>query len=173
MPAHALKNILRAKLGLFCLRKGTNDTLHPWRVGIVWLASVVLLSTIAGAQQKAQAVPQRNLNYDVGREISVQGSVISYSETSSAAPFGPHVTLQTSSGVLDIHLGNARLLESNHFTLASGDTIRVIGENVPLGSGAQFLARVIQKGNQVLVLRSPQGFPLRPATKSADQWGTL
>ena len=147
--------------------------LLPWRVGIVCLASVVLLSTIASAQQKAQTVPQRNLNYDVSREISVQGSVISYSETSSAAPFGPHVTLQTSSGVLDIHLGNARLLESNPFTLAAGDTIRVIGESVPFGSGTQFLARLIQKGNQALVLRSPQGFPLRPAAKSADQRGAL
>jgi hypothetical protein len=147
--------------------------LLPWRVGIFWLASVLLLSTIASAQQKAQSAPQRNLNYDPSREISVQGSVISYSETSTDAPFGPHVTLQTSSGVLDIHLGNARLLESNHFTLAAGDTVRVIGESVPFGSGTQFLARLIQKGNQALALRSPQGFPLRPATKSADQQGAL
>jgi hypothetical protein len=147
--------------------------LLQWRVGIVWLVGVLLLSTIASAQQKAQTVPQRNLSYDISREISVQGSVISYSEISSAAPFGPHVTLQTSSGVLDIHLGNARLLESNHFTLATGDTIRVLGESVPFGSGTQFLARVIQKGNQALVLRSPQGFPLRPAAKSADQQGAL
>jgi hypothetical protein len=148
--------------------------LFRWRGSIAWLASVVLLlSTMASAQQKAQTVPQRSLSYDLSREVLVQGSVISYSETSSAAPFGPHVTLQTGSGVLDIHLGNARLLESNHFTLAAGDTIRVIGESAPYGSGTQFLARLIQKGNQSLVLRSPQGFPLRPATKSADQQGAL
>ncbi len=147
--------------------------LLQWRGGIVWLVGVLLLSTIASAQQKAQTIPQRNQAYDPSREISVQGSVIGYSEISSAAPFGPHVTLQTSFGVLDIHLGNARLLESNHFTLATGDTIRVLGESVPFGSGTQFLARVIQKGNQALVLRSPQGFPLRPATKSTDQQGAL
>lgn len=147
--------------------------LLPWRVGIVWLASIVLLSAIASAQQKAQSVPQRNLNYDVSREISVQGSVINYSETSSVAPFGPRVTLQISSGVLDVHLGNAQLLESNQLKLAAGDTIRVVGEDVPLGSGTQFLARLVQKGNQVLLLRSPQGFPLRPAAKSADQRGAL
>jgi hypothetical protein len=147
--------------------------LPPWRTGIAWLAGVLLLSTIGGAQEKAQSVPQRNLNYDVSREVSVQGSVISYSETSSAAPFGPRVTVQTSSGVLDIHLGNARLLENNHFTLTAGDTIRVMGESVPYGSGTQFLARLIQKGNQALTLRSPQGFPLRPATKSTDQQGAL
>jgi hypothetical protein len=147
--------------------------LLPWRVGIVWLASVLLLSTIAGAQQKAQSVPQRNEAYDPSREVSVQGSVISHSETSTVAPFGSHVTLQTSAGVLDIPLGDARLLESDHVTLAAGDTIRVIGESVALASGSQFLARLIQKGNQTLVLRSSQGFPLRPATKPGNQQGAL
>jgi hypothetical protein len=136
---------------------------------MAWLASVFLLLAIASAQQKAQTVAQRNLSYDMSREVSLQGSVISYSETSSTAPFGPHVTLQTNSGVMDVHLGNARLLESNHLTLTAGDTVRVIGENVLLGSGTQFLARVIQKGNQVLALRSPQGFPLRSVTKSTGQ----
>ena len=147
--------------------------LLQWRFGIVSLAVVLLVATIAGAQQKTQTIPQRSLSYDLGREVSVQGSVISYSETSSAAPFGPRVTLQTSSGVLDVHLGNARLLESNHFTLAVGDSVRVVGESVPVGSGTQFLARLIQKGDQVVLLRSSQGFPLRPAAKSGDAKGAL
>jgi hypothetical protein len=147
--------------------------LLQWWLGIVSLAGVLLVATIAGAQQKTQTVPQRNLSYDPGREISVQGSVISYSETSSAAPFGPRVTLQTSSGVLDVHLGSVRLLENNHFTLAAGDSVRVVGESMPVGSGTQFLARLIQKGDQVVLVRSQQGFPLRPAAKSGDAKGTL
>jgi hypothetical protein len=141
------------------------------RTGLACFACALLLSTMASAQQTMQSVPQRNLSYDAGREISIQGLVISYSETSSAPPFGPRVTLQTSSGVLDVHLGNARLLESNQLTLAAGDTVRVVGENVPLGGGTQFLARLIQKGNQVVLLRSLQGFPLRPAAKSSDVKG--
>lgn len=147
--------------------------LLQWWLGIVTLAGVLLVATTAGAQQKTQTVPQRNLSYDPGREVSVQGSVISYSETSSAAPFGPRVTLQTSSGVLDVHLGSARLLENNHFTLAAGDRVRVVGESVPDGSGTQFLARLIQRGDQVVLLRSPQGFPLRPAAKSGYAKGAL
>src|ERR1700730_7186166 len=139
------------------------------RVRIALLGSALLLSTMASAQQKS--TPQRNLSYDVSREVSVQGSVVSYSETSSVAPFGPRVTLQTSSGVLDVHLGNARLLESKGVTLAAGDAVRVVGESVPFGSGAQFLARLIQKGDQVVLLRSAQGFPLRPAAKSSDAKG--
>jgi hypothetical protein len=81
--------------------------------------------------------------------------------------------LQTSSGVLDVHLGSARLLESNHFTLAAGDAIRVVGASVASPAGTQFLARLVQKGDQALLLRNPQGFPLRPASKSAEQRGAL
>jgi hypothetical protein len=125
----------------------------------------LVLATSAGAQQKSPNVAQGNLGYDVSREVSVQGSVVSYSETSSVAPFGPHVSLKTSSSVLDVHLGNARLLELNHVSLAAGDQIRIVGENVAYGTGTQFLARIIQKGNQAVALRTPRGFPLAPVGK--------
>ena len=139
--------------------------LLPWRAGIAWLAGVLLLSTIAGAQQKAQSVPQKNLSYDASRETVLEGNVVQYTPASSVAPLGPHVTVQTSSGVVDVHLGRVRRLEANHFSLASGDRVRIVGEMVPYGAGTQFLARVIQNGNQVLAVRSTRGFPLAPNAK--------
>lgn len=147
-------------------------------MGIASLGLTFLFATIAGGQQKTGNVAQGSFGYDISREISVQGSVISYSENSSVAPFGPHVTLQTSSGVLDANLGNARLLASKRVTLAAGEAIRVVGENVTIGSSTQFLARILQvsgkTGTQTIVLRNPRGFPLRPATKSsAGQQGAL
>jgi hypothetical protein len=135
------------------------------RVGIIWLAGVLLLSTIASAQQNAQTVPQRNQAYDLSRETVLEGKVLQYMPASSVAPLGPHVTVQTGSGVIDVHLGSARLLEANHFSLASGDGVRIVGENVAYGTGSQFLARVIQKGNQVLAVRSTRGLPLAPSGK--------
>jgi hypothetical protein len=143
--------------------------LLPWRVGIVCLAIVVLLSTIASAQQKAQAVPQRNLTYDPSRETVLEGKVLRYTSASSVAPLGPHVSVQTGSSVVDVHLGSARLLEANHFSLASGDSIRIVGETIPYGTSTQFLARVIQKGNQVLAVRTRRGLPLAPGGKFGPQ----
>ena len=130
------------------LRKGS--------MGIALLGSGLLVA-MAGAQQKS--APQQNQGYETSREVSVQGAVVRYSETSEGTAFGPHVIVQTSSGALDVHLGNARLLENSHFTLAAGDSIRVIGENVALGTGMQFVARIVQKDGQTVVLRSAQGFP--------------
>jgi hypothetical protein len=143
------------------------------RVGIASITLAFLLSANAGAQQKNQNSALTNLSYDPGREVSVQGSVVSYSETSSTAPFGAHVTLQTASGVLDVHLGDPRLLASKNLTLEAGDAVRVVGEKVSFGASTQFVARLVQKGNQAVMLRSARGLPLRPATKSADQRGAL
>jgi DNA/RNA endonuclease YhcR with UshA esterase domain len=132
-------------------------------MGIAWLAGAILVSTAANAQQRAQSVPQKNQAYDVSRETVLEGKVIQYTQASTVAPLGPHVTMQTASGVVDVHLGNARMLEANHFTLASGESVRIVGENVAYGTGAQFLARVLQKGKQTLAIRSTRGFPLAPS----------
>lgn len=140
--------------------------LFVWALGISLLCTAFLFSALTSAQQKTQTAPQRMPAYEVSREVTIVGTVISFTENSQTPPLGPHVVVQTSSGSLDIHLGNGHLLEANHFTLNSGDTVRVIGENVAFGSGTQFMARIIQKGNQAVLLRSMQGFPLRPVTKA-------
>ena len=137
-----------------------------WNSLSVWLCGALLLSASAAAQQKTQSAPQQMRAYEVSREVSVQGTVVSFTENSSTPPLGPHVVIQTASGPVDVHLGNARLLTANHFSLAAGDSVRVIGENVAYGTGNQFFARIIQKGSQTLALRSTRGFPLRPASKA-------
>jgi hypothetical protein len=130
-------------------------------IGIASFAAGLLLTADAGAQQ--QNLQTKAQAYDVARESALQGTVIAFTENSATPPLGPRVTLQTSSGNVDVHLGDTRLLQANNFTLAAGDSVKVIGENLRVGNGTQFTARVIQKGGQSLVLRSPRGFPLRPA----------
>src|SRR5947209_20076804 len=104
------------------------------RAGMVWLAGVLLLSSVTSAQQKPQVFPETNRAYETSREVSLQGTVVRFVENSTTAPFGAHVTVQTASGLLDLHLGDARLLDNEHFTLTVGDEIRVIGENVAVGT---------------------------------------
>ena len=133
-------------------------------IATVWLAVVLLFGVAASADAQQ---PENNLKsgYDPAREVNLVGAVISYIESSSTPPLGAHVTIQTASGVVDVHLGNARLLTASHFSLASGDSVRIVGENVPYANGTRFLARVIQKGNQALAVRSTRGFPLSPGGK--------
>ena len=75
-------------------------------------------------------------------------------------PIGAHLVLQTSSGAVDVHLGAASYLEANHFFLAKGDSVRVVGVSSATRQGTVFLVRVIQKGEQSLALRTAKGAPL-------------
>lgn len=147
-----------------------------------WLTIVMAAGMFAGVamgQEKTLAsATARPRAYDVNRETTLIGTVQAYTPDAQTAPLGAHVTLQTSSGVMDVHLGDARLLAASHFTIQSGDTLRIIGENVAYGKGTQFVARIVQKGTQVLTVRSVRGFPMsymapRAGAQSKTQGGVL
>ncbi len=151
------------------------DFMKRRRMAIAVLMAVVFVGPGAAsicAQEKAATAAALALEYDVGCEVTLTGQVVAYPASSKVPPLGPHVTLQTSAGVMDVHLGDGRLLEANHMDIASGDTLRIIGESVTMGSSKQFVARIVQKGTQVVVVRSASGFPLSPAavkTKGGQQ----
>jgi hypothetical protein len=141
-----------------------------WMAG--WLTVAVLLagtgaSSLSG-QEKTAGVTEQPRAYDVSREVTLIGKVVSHSVFSAVPPLGPHVMLQTPTGTVDVHLGNARLLEANHLAIESGDTLRIIGEEVTQGNVKRFLARIVQKGTEAVVVRTAGGFPLSPgASKDA------
>src|SRR5271154_2387330 len=120
----------------------------------------LLLAFIAQAPVAQQTSPANSPAYDSAREVTLVGTVASYQSSVDKPPFGAHLTLNTSAGPIDVHLGDARFLNANHFQIQTGDSVRIIGENVAYVGGTQFLARVIQKGTQALVLRSVRGTPL-------------
>ncbi len=130
-------------------------------------AAAALCWATAARAQEATKTPVRENSYSVARESAVQGKVVAYSPTSTTAPMGAHVTMQTASGLVDVHLGNAHLLTQNKLALAPGDAISVVGENVPFGSGTVFAARVITKGTTSVTLRSKNGMPLLMTPRSA------
>jgi hypothetical protein len=121
------------------------------------LCLLLLVAAAGRAQQPASAVRG---GYDPAREVNVVGTVSSFVANSESGPLGAHVLVQTGSGIVDVHVGSAKFLELNHLTLNSGDSVRVIGENVTNGSNTAFLARIVQKGAQAVAVRSPHGIPL-------------
>lgn len=136
--------------------------------------AVIALALIFCVSVPAQQIRQAALRnsgagaYDVERESVIEGKVLQYSATSKTPPMGAHVLVQTSTGTMDIHAGNARVLDANHLSLQAGDSVRITGENVPFGNGTIFAARVIQKGSQSVAVRSKTGLPLLPTARTAD-----
>jgi hypothetical protein len=102
----------------------------------------------------------RGLAYDATQETVMEGTVLSYSAEAATPPLGAHLILQTANGPVDLHLGGASYLQASHFSLAKGDSVRVVGVNSATRQGSIFLVRVIQKGGQTLILRTANGAPL-------------
>lgn len=142
-------------------------------VGFAPLAVAVTLAATASAQhaQPAQQtdtrVSARSAAHDATQEVVVQGTVLNYSENSMSRPNGAHVTIQTSTGPIDVHLGPSSYLRSHHFLLATGDSVRFVGAMSSADTGSVLLARIAQKGSQTIAIRSTRGFLLATgATRS-------
>jgi hypothetical protein len=128
----------------------------------LWILGAAALAMCGGAfgQQPAAAPAPRTGEYDVKREGEVVGTVVAFSANSKTAPFGARVAVQTNSGVIEAHLGDPRLLAANHFSIETGDTLRIVGETLTTGSISLFIARIVQKGTQALAVRTVRGLPV-------------
>ena len=136
------------------------------RIAGFFSALLLLLGNVVWAQQLANRPRQaatRTLAYDAIHETVVGGTVLSYTAESATPPIGAHFLLQTAAGAIDVHLGAASFLQANHFTLAKGDSVKVVGVRSTTRQGTVFLVRVIQKAGQSLVLRTANGAPLSRA----------
>src|SRR5580693_7013347 len=131
-------------------------------LGSAAFAGALLAVSFAGAQQKSAQIQQTSFSYDVSRETQIQGTVVSYTAGSQTAPVGPHALIRTSSGNVDVHLGNADTMKINDVFLAAGDSVKIVGASHNFGNGDVFLARVLQKGNQTVTLRNAKGLAIAP-----------
>jgi hypothetical protein len=144
------------------------------RIAALMLLSALALCLSAAAQQSAPAVAQRLQSYDVSREVFLVGAVVKFDPASATPPIGAHVLLQTPSGQVDVHLGNAQLLKANHLELNAGDNVRIVGESLASGDTSIFAARIVQKGAQAVAVRNNRGFLLTSASSmSQDQKDAL
>jgi len=124
----------------------------------------------ANAQQTEQPNAQRLHAYDLNRESFLLGTVVKFESASSTPPISAHVILQTSSGQVDVHLGNAKVPQAGHLELNAGDNVRIVGEPLALGDSTYFAARIVQKGAQAVAVRNAKGYLLTPAsTLTPDQ----
>ena len=130
-------------------------------IRLSWMATTLAAALAAASGAGAQTAPQAMSSvYQVGREVSVVGTVSSVVENSKTGPLGTHVMVQSASGLVDVHVGSAKYLEMNKLNLKSGDSVRILGENFMVGTDTVFYARIVQDGTAAVAVRSPKGMPL-------------
>ncbi|HMH80676.1 MAG TPA: hypothetical protein VK514_10670 [Candidatus Acidoferrum sp.] len=108
-------------------------------------------------------------SYDIAKDVSLQGTVLNFTENSQTAPLGAHVLLQTSAGNVDVHLGDARFLRLAKLNITQGASLRFVGQMSSAGKNPVFLARLVQVGAQVVAVRSDHGLPLGAAGVRANK----
>jgi hypothetical protein len=134
------------------------------KTGILALGMTLGFGSMAHAQQTSQADVQQLRSYSMSREVFLLGTVVRFDSASATLPMGAHVILQTASGQVDVHLGNAKVLEAGHLALNPGDSVRIAGEPLLLGDSTYFAARIVQKGMQAVAVRNTKGFLATPAS---------
>jgi hypothetical protein len=124
---------------------------------IAFAASTAQAQTPQPTTTSAKTAPG---TYNIANDVSLQGTILSYTENSQTPPLGTHLVLQTSTGNVEVHLGDARLLHLAKMNLAEGVRIRVVGQMQTSGVKPVFMARLVQSGAQILAVRSVHGLPL-------------
>jgi hypothetical protein len=140
---------------------------------LISVAAIAALLAGGSLAQDREAQPtsisSARQTYDLNREITLVGIVVSFTLSSLTPPLGPRLVLQTPSGFTDVHLGDAHALLSAQFTIHPGDTLRIVGESVIFVDKAHFVARIVQKGTQAIAVRTTHGLPIPPTPKPDDK----
>lgn len=137
----------------------------------VFLYSAILyaVSLFATPQLFAQSQPAPGAPvaaprmYDTAKESVVRGAISEVvSRPKVGLPLGLHLIISTAQGAVDVHLGPYFARIAAQKGLVAGATIQVTGVSAHFAPGDVFLARLIVIGNETLVVRNANGFPVRP-----------
>ena len=137
-----------------------------WKTTAVLAALAVFgIATLAFAQRCPYCGASAP-NYDPAAEKTIAGTVADVKTMTPAGRGmgmgggGLHLTLDTASGPVDVHVGPASFVASKNMTFAKGDAVTVAGAVAGASGQTLVVAREIRKGDAVLTLRDDKGFPL-------------
>lgn len=74
--------------------------------------------------------------------------------------YGVHLILNTDKETISVHLGPSWYIENQDTTIDSGDKIEVKGSRITYGGKSAIIAAEVKKGNEILILRDKNGFPV-------------
>jgi hypothetical protein len=100
--------------------------------------------------------------YSSATETTVAGTVEEVRTVSlpGGGRGGLHLSLNTSSGPVEVHVGPTWYVSSRNITFAKGDAVTLIGSKMSMSGREVLVAREITKGQQTLTLRAANGAPV-------------
>ena len=112
-------------------------------------------------------------NYDPPAEIAVSGQILHVvSFPASDGAVGLHFDLQTSAGMVNVHVAPALFIGQHNVSYFADDQVDIVGVKVSIDGNTSFLARSITRDGKTLTLRAADGTPAwTPAVEGADGCG--
>lgn len=128
-----------------------------------------VVSTAAQTVASSPA-PARNTMvpaYDLTKEVKIQGTIQKIDGFGTSGPIGTHILLETSSGMLDAHLGFGAASSPKNLGIALGQNVTVTGMMETVGTTNVLIARILMTPNRIFVLRNEHGIPVRAVPRGS------
>lgn len=97
--------------------------------------------------------------YDVQTEVKIKGTVLEIKAPEKEKD-ALHLVIKNGEETLDVELCPKSYLEEMGTTLTKGDAIGLTGSKVKVNEATLILAREVNKGDEMLVLRDGKGAPV-------------
>jgi len=114
-----------------------------------------------------------SFTYDPRAEITVSGQILYVvSFPASDGAVGLHFDLQTSAGLLNVHVAPALFIGQSNVSYFAEDKIDIVGVKAFIDGNTSFIARSVTRDGKTLVLRLADGTPAwAPAVEGVDGCG--
>jgi hypothetical protein len=100
--------------------------------------------------------------YDPKTVETISGEVVSVEKRApmKGMSYGVHLTVKTDKETLAVHLGPAWYIENQDVKIAPKDIITISGSRIMFQNKPALIAREVKKGDEVMILRDENGFPV-------------
>ncbi|MCC7429972.1 DNA-binding protein [bacterium] len=101
-------------------------------------------------------------NYNPQKVVTVKGKVLKVEEITPASgmAYGIHLLFKTEAETLSVHLGPVWFVERQDFEVNKNDELEIKGSKITLDNSKVLIASEVKKGEDELILRDENGFPL-------------
>lgn len=100
--------------------------------------------------------------YDPETVETLKGDVVSVDRVTpmKGMSYGIHAQVKTEKETISVHLGPAWFIENQDIEIVSGERVEVKGSRVSFDGETVIIAAEVRKGNESLILRDENGFPV-------------
>lgn len=142
-------------------------TLRRTLLTLIFGALAVLVAS-GQTQNKgdSHAIP----TYNPAQELKVKGEIleVKFYDCPISGTLGAHLALQTSDGVVEVHLAPAAFLKEYQMNFAKGEKVVILGNKVTFHDAPAMLARRVTRDDNEYFFRDAKGRPLWAPRQAAQ-----